>query len=49
MNAIPKFLNLEKGIAVQTAHPELVNAVERDLDSLEPKTGSRRRKRSPRG
>lgn len=49
INAIPKFLNLEKGIGVQTAHPELVDAFERYLDSLEPKTGSRRRKRSPRG
>ncbi len=49
MNAIPKFLNLEKGIGVQTAHPELVNACERYLDSLEPKSRSRRRSRSPRG
>ena len=49
INAIPKFLNLEKGIGVQMAHPELVDAFERYLDSLEPKTRSRGRKRSPRG
>jgi hypothetical protein len=49
ISAIPKFLNREKGIGVQTAHRELVDAVERYLDSLEPKTRSRRRKRSPRG
>lgn len=49
ISAIPKFLNLEKGIGVQMAHRELVDAVERYLGSLEPKTRSRKRKDSPRG
>jgi hypothetical protein len=31
ISVIPKFLNLEKGIAVQTAHLEVVDAVERYL------------------
>jgi AcrR family transcriptional regulator len=47
IGAIPKFLNLEKGIGVHTAHHEVVDAVERYLDSLEPTTRPRRRKRSP--
>lgn len=49
ISSLPKFLNLEKGVGVETAHAELVEAFERYLDSVEPapkrKTGSRKRSR----
>lgn len=44
ITGIPKFLNLEEGVGVKTAHAEVVRAVERYLDTVEP--GGARRKRS---
>ncbi len=44
ITGIPKFLNLEEGVGVKTAHTEVVRAVERYLDTVEP--GGARRKRS---
>ncbi len=45
ITGIPKFLNLEEGVGVKTAHTEVVQAVERYLDAVEP--GASRRKRRP--
>jgi len=36
ITGIPKFLNLEEGIGVKTAHSEIVEAFERYLYSIEP-------------
>lgn len=36
ITGIPKFLNLEEGIGVKTAHSEIVDAFERYLISIEP-------------
>ncbi|MGE2731809.1 TetR/AcrR family transcriptional regulator [Mycolicibacterium vaccae] len=36
ISSLPKFLNLEKGVGVETAHAELTEAFERYLDSIEP-------------
>lgn len=47
ITGIPKFLNLEEGVGVKTAHTEVVRAVERYLDTVEP--GGARRKRSASG
>jgi TetR/AcrR family transcriptional regulator, transcriptional repressor for nem operon len=44
ITGIPKFLNLEEGVGVKTAHTEVVRAIERYLDTVEP--GGARRKRS---
>lgn len=44
ITGIPKFLSLEKGVGVKTAHSEVVRAVERYLEAVEP---SVRRKRKP--
>lgn len=44
ITGIPKFLSLEEGVGVETAHAEVVRAVERYLDAVEPGT---RRKRKP--
>lgn len=47
MSGLPKFLNLEKGIGVKSAHAEVTEAFERYLDQVEPpakKATSRRRK-----
>ncbi|WP_166903992.1 TetR/AcrR family transcriptional regulator [Mycobacterium sp. DL440] len=38
ISSLPKFLNLEKGIGVQTAHGELTKAFEDQLDAVEPRT-----------
>jgi AcrR family transcriptional regulator len=46
ITAIPKFLNLEEGVGVDTAHTEVVQAVERYLDSIEPGVTPRKRKSS---
>ncbi len=47
ISSMPKFLNLEKGVGVETAHAELIEAFERHLDSVEPpakrKAAGRRR------
>ncbi|RUP05011.1 MAG: TetR/AcrR family transcriptional regulator [Mycobacterium sp.] len=45
ITGLPKFLNLERGVGVKTAHAEVVEAVERYLDAVEP--GAVRRKRTP--
>ncbi|MGE2716084.1 TetR/AcrR family transcriptional regulator [Mycolicibacterium litorale] len=49
ISSLPKFLNLEKGVGVETAHAELTEAFERYLDSIEPapkrKAAGRRRAR----
>ena len=44
ITGIPKFLSLEEGVGVETAHSEVVRAVERYLDAVEPGV---RRKRKP--
>jgi AcrR family transcriptional regulator len=44
ITGIPKFLNLEEGVGVKTAHTEVVQAFERYLDAIEP---GARRKRKP--
>ena len=38
MSGLPKFLNLEKGIGVKSAHAEVTEAFERYIDSVEPRT-----------
>jgi AcrR family transcriptional regulator len=48
ITGFPKFLNLEEGIGVDTAHADVVNAFERYLDSVEPRAKSRKRKAAPR-
>ncbi|OBK74281.1 TetR/AcrR family transcriptional regulator [Mycobacterium sp. 1274761.0] len=37
MSGMPKFLNLEKGVGVKSAHAEVTEAFERYLDSVEPR------------
>lgn len=46
ISSLPKFLNLEKGVGVESAHAELTEAFEGYLDSIEPKPKSLARKRS---
>ena len=46
ITGIPKFLNLEEGVGVKTAHTEVMQAVERYLDAIEPSASRRRRKPS---
>src|SRR5271157_1357515 len=46
ITGIPKFLNLEEGVGVKTAHTEVVQAVERYLDAIEPGATPRKRKTS---
>lgn len=46
ISSLPKFLNLEKGVGVESAHAELTEAFEGYLDSIEPKPKSAARKRS---
>jgi hypothetical protein len=36
MSGLPKFLNLEEGIGVKSAHADVVEAFERYLDAVEP-------------
>lgn len=47
MSGLPKFLNLEKGIGVKSAHAEVTEAFESYIDSVEPrpkrKSASRKR------
>jgi AcrR family transcriptional regulator len=47
ITGIPKFLSLEKGVGVKTAHADVVRAVERYLDEIEP-GGNQRKNRSSR-
>lgn len=37
MSGLPKFLNLEKGIGVKSAHDEMTKALERYIDAVEPR------------
>ena len=48
MSGLPKFLNLEKGIGVKSAHAEVTEAFERYIDSVEPRRGRSNRKSTPR-
>ncbi|AEV70702.1 transcriptional regulator [Mycolicibacterium rhodesiae NBB3] len=48
MSGLPKFLNLEKGIGVKSAHAEVTEAFERYIDSVEPRRGRSKRKAAPR-
>ncbi len=44
MSGLPKFLNLEKGIGVKSAHDEVTKAFERYIDAVEPQIDSAKRK-----
>src|SRR5215208_8381226 len=44
MSGLPKFLNLEEGIGVKSAHAEVTEAFERYLDTLEPPSPRPKRK-----
>jgi TetR/AcrR family transcriptional regulator, transcriptional repressor for nem operon len=44
ITGFPKFLNLEEGIGVNTAHADVVSVFERYLDSVEPRAKPRKRK-----
>lgn len=44
ISGLPKFLNLEAGIGVKTAHKELVAAFEQYLDILEPRSDQPRQR-----
>lgn len=46
ISGLPKFLNLEEGVGVKTAHAEVTKAFERFLDSVEPPARSAKRKRA---
>ncbi|OMC28931.1 TetR/AcrR family transcriptional regulator [Mycobacterium colombiense] len=48
MSGLPKFLNLEEGIGVKSAHAEVTEAFERYLDTLEPANAAKKRKTSSR-
>jgi AcrR family transcriptional regulator len=47
MSGMPKFLNLEKGIGVKSAHAEVTRAFERYLDSVEPRAASKAKRKPP--
>ena len=47
VTGIPKFLNLEEGVGVDSAHAEVVTAIEKYLDSIEPASTRAKRKASP--
>lgn len=44
ISGFPKFLNLEEGIGLDTAHGEIITAFERYLDSIEPRARTGRRR-----
>jgi len=44
ITGLPKFLNLEEGVGVKTAHADVIRAFERYLDAIEPPGKSRKRK-----
>jgi hypothetical protein len=49
MSGLPKFLNLEKGVGVQSSHAEVIEAFERYINSVEPpKVSNAKRKPAPR-
>ena len=43
ISGLPKFLNLEEGIGVQTAHREVTTAFEKYLDTIEPAPAPKRK------
>ncbi|WP_396904160.1 TetR/AcrR family transcriptional regulator [Mycolicibacterium phlei] len=45
ITGIPKFLNLEEGVGVDAAHTEVVKAVEKYLDNIEPRPARRKPKK----
>jgi AcrR family transcriptional regulator len=47
MSGLPKFLNLEEGIGVKSAHAEVTEAFERYIDSVEPRATSNQKRKSP--
>jgi AcrR family transcriptional regulator len=47
ISGLPKFLNLEEGIGVTTAHAEVTAAFERYLDEVEPRAKPTKRKAPP--
>ncbi len=47
ISSLPKFLSLEEGIGVTTAHAEVTAAFERYLDSMDPPMSPRKRKAVP--
>lgn len=46
ITGIPKFLNLEEGVGVELAHAEVLQAIERYLDAVEPRKSSPAKSRS---
>lgn len=48
ISGLPKFLNLEEGIGVKTAHKEVTTAFEKYLDSIEPAKAPTKRKTAQR-
>ena len=48
ITGIPKFLELEEGVGVDTAHTEVVRAVERYLDAVEPRVAKSGRSKAAR-
>lgn len=48
ITGIPKFLDLEEAVGVKTAHREVVQAVKRYLDAVEPRVGKGRRGKASR-
>ncbi|MGE2721798.1 TetR/AcrR family transcriptional regulator [Mycolicibacterium celeriflavum] len=45
ITGIPKFLNLEEGVGVDASHTEVVKAVEKYLDEIEPRPARRKPKK----
>lgn len=45
ITGIPKFLNLEEGVGVDASHTEVVKAVEKYLDTIEPRAARRKPKK----
>lgn len=48
ITGLPKFLNLEEGVGVKSAHADVIRAFERYLDAIEPPDKARKRKTSAR-
>jgi AcrR family transcriptional regulator len=48
ITGLPKFLNLEEGVGVKSAHADVIRAFERYLDAIEPPDKARKRKTSVR-
>lgn len=48
ISGIPKFLNLEEAVGVETAHADVVRAVERYLDAAEPRVAKAKRSKATR-